>query len=509
VTRRGWPAPSLLACALLLALVGGGCRRKQPGRELARLTEASGGVELEVGSAWQAVTVGRALRAGDALRTGVGAEARLVFQGGRDIRLHERSLLRLGVDADSSLHVTIAVGAADIEGQGALTVATARGSARLDPDARVRVRVDRERARYEVVVGRAQLNPGLGGSAGEIMLAAGDGVALVIGSAEVERYRVEVGSAEVEPARARAAADAGTTAPSEPARRAGAGRRHAAGAPGGTGPADVSMPAGESAVIHGRQTPVLVRLRLPPRCRAGGVLVIADSRSRRVRQRVPAIGEAVVRLRPGTHRYRFQCRSKRLAAGTLTVRQDAGLARLPRVAPTNSIDADGRRYTVLYQNRLPALTLQWPDAPRADGYTLHVESGARARTWPVAALPLTLPSGTLPEGQHRWWFATADGSKRSPATSLAVRFDNAAVAAQVQSPRDGETAGDDGNVDVAGVAMEGSTVAVGDSALSVDTQGRFKGRVPAPGADERSIAIRTEHPRSGVHYYIRRLDTDR
>jgi hypothetical protein len=403
--------------------------------------------------------------------------------------------------------VTIAVGAADIEGQGALTVATARGSARLDPDARVRVRVDRERARYEVVVGRAQLNPGLGGGAGEIMLAAGDGVALVIGSAEVERYRVEVGSAEVEvePARARAATDAGTTASPEPARRAGAGR-HAAGAPGVTGPADVSMPAGESAVIHGRQTPVLVRLRLPPRCQAGGVLVIADRRSRRVRRRVPAVGEAVVRLRPGSHRYRFDCRGKRLAAGTLTVRKDAGLARLPRVAPTNSIDADGRRYTVLYQNRLPALTFQWPGAVGGESCTLHVETGGRARTWPVAALPLTLPSGTLPEGQHRWWFTTADGGKRSPATSLAVRFDNAAVAAQVQSPRDGETAGDDGNVDVAGVAMEGSTVAVGESTLSVDTQGRFKGRVPA---NERSVAIRTEHPRSGVHYYIRRLDTDR
>jgi hypothetical protein len=500
----------LLACALLPAVVAGcRCGSTPAAAELARLTEARGAVELEAGSRWEAVAAGRALRAGDALRTGPGAEARLVFNGGRDVRLHERSLLRVGVDADSSLHVTIAVGAADIEGQGAVTVATTRGAARLEPDARVRVRVDRERARYEVLVGRAQLNPGLRGGAGEIMLAAGDGVALVIGSAEVERYRVEVGSAEVERAgaAARAAADAGAG----DGRGADTGRRArgpARGAGRATGPADLTVPAGESAVIHGRRTPVTVRLRLPPGCQAGGVVVIADRRSGRVRQRVAATEEAVVRLAGGAHRYRFDCRRRRLTAGTLVVRRDAGLARLPKLAPVSSIDADGRRYTVLYQNRLPALAFQWPGAPPSDGYTLHVESAGRTHTWPATAPPLTLPSGTLAEGQYRWWFTTADGARKSPPTALAVRFDNAAIAAQVQSPRDGAPPSPDGRVDVAGVAMQGSTVAVGAEILPIDAQGRFKGRVPGP-TDDRSIAVRTEHPRSGIHYYIRRLDADR
>jgi hypothetical protein len=57
------------------------------------------------------------------------------------VRLSERSLIRLGLDAASSVHVTVELGQADIEGDGPLAVGTARGLAQLDPGTRMTVKV--------------------------------------------------------------------------------------------------------------------------------------------------------------------------------------------------------------------------------------------------------------------------------------------------------------------------------------------------------------------------------
>jgi hypothetical protein len=121
----------------------------------------------------------------------------------------------------------------------------------------------------------------------------------------------------------------------------------------------------------------------------------------------------------------------------------------------------------------------------------NAASSSRA---PNTACPLT-------EGEHSFWFTTADGEP-SPTTQVAIRFDNGATAAQILAPTDNNSdAGD--TVEVTGVALIGSTVAVGSTPLPTDEQGRFHGRVPAP--DARALAIRLQHPASGIHYYIRHL----
>ena len=55
--------------------------------------------------------------------------------------------------------------------------------------------------------------------------------------------------------------------------------------------------------------------------------------------------------------------SKVVARGTVRVERDAGTSQLPARAPTSLVDADGRGYTVYYQNQLPEVRVRWPNAP--------------------------------------------------------------------------------------------------------------------------------------------------
>jgi hypothetical protein len=509
-----------LIAAMALALSAAGCRRDPAPTAVAHVSAVNGragGVEREHRAAWRPASVGLALVAGDAVRTGADSSATLRFAAGAQIRLSERSLIRLGVDAASSVHVTVELGRADVEGDGALMVNTTRGAVTVTRGTRLSVRVDGARSAYEVKMGRAVLGAG----ADQVVLSSGEGVALTFGEAEVERYQVQVGAAQLEPPsppHTDAGAGAVARTPSPEAATAAAAeepgeQRRGGRPPGGSPPAyDVTVPAGESAVIHGRQPPVVVRLLLEPPCSEGGSSLNLTARSQpgSGRARAPSVHsqserEATFTVPSGSWTYRYRCRGEMVRSGTLTVHREGGGERLaPPTAPTNVIDGDGRRYTVLYQNRLPSLTFTWPAAPAAERYTLHVEGKAATRNYPAAAPRLRLPSGAVGEGTHQWWFAAAGGPS-SPRTTITIRFDNAAVAAQVDAPRDGARVATGEEIEIAGIAIEGSTVAAGATPLETDAQGRFRGRVTAPAPGERSIAIRLVHPRGGVHYYVRRI----
>jgi hypothetical protein len=502
------------SAVLLLAILttATACRRARE-QPIARLLEGKGVVEAERQGHWGPASPGAELRAGEALRTGEASWARLRFTSGKTLRLGERALVRLVVGSrPAAPALAVDLGEADVEGEGALAVSTARGTARLAPGSRVRVRVTSDEARFEVLIGRAVLGEGQAA----VAIEAGEGVALVLGRAQLERYRVRVGSAVMEEAAAPPppARPPGAETPEAPATTPApeaASARHAQPeAPDSEEtPADVSVPAGESAVIHGRRSPVLVRVSLAGACESGKVEVVATRRSGgREQKRASGRNGAVVALGTGGFRYKLLCGRAEKATGTLAVRTDPGTTHVPRSPPVNTLEADGRRYTILYQNRLPALALAWPAAPPSARFTLHVQSGQKERVFEAPVARRRLASGALGEGEHLWWFTTADGVA-SAQTSLAIRFDNPAVTAQIQAPAEGwrPRAGQD--VEVAGIAIEGSTVAVGSARLAVDAQGRFRGRVPRPGAGERAIAIRLEHPRTGVHYYIRRLAASR
>jgi hypothetical protein len=189
------------------------------------------------------------------------------------------------------------------------------------------------------------------------------------------------------------------------------------------------------------------------------------------------------------------------AKGTIRVIPDRGMAPIPKRAPKNTVDADGRRYTVLYQNLLPQLTFRWRDPPTPD-VVLKISGGKQEVAIPAPQAQIVLESGRLPEGRYQYWFeAVGDARIRSPRTTLVIDFDNAAPTASLnQPPASGWTAIP---IPVAGVALEGWSVTVGGLPLSSDARLRFSGDV-SPTGDEKAIAIRLVHPSRGVHYYLRR-----
>jgi hypothetical protein len=264
--------------------------------------------------------------------------------------------------------------------------------------------------------------------------------------------------------------------------------------------------AGESATLHDGRPPLAVRVRFEQLCPGEAVLELGGHGHRI--ERLAGTRAVVLRLGPGTRPYRVRCagdgsKAAPRATGVLSLRRDTGYVPLPRRAPVNVIDADGRRYTVLFQTRLPQLTFAWPRAAGATGLELHLESTAGDRVLPVASPSRPLPSGTLQEGTYTWWYSASDG-KQSPKTTVSIRFDNAAPTAQFfRVPTDAPGDRPRGSIPVDGVTVEGARVSVGGEPLSLDGRGRFHAEV-APQAGDDAVAVRLEHPRSGVHYYVRR-----
>jgi len=269
---------------------------------------------------------------------------------------------------------------------------------------------------------------------------------------------------------------------------------------------DFSIAAGESPVVHDPSAPTAVRIQFPGLCAGLGEVEVSAGRKKGARAR--GAGSASVLAGPGANRYRVRCvedngTSDVRAQGVISVAKDSGTAHLPRQAPHNTIDADGRRYTVLYQNILPQLTVNWPSAPPGKTFVLYVEpehGATRATNTNMASVQF--PSGQFVEGTYSFWFEIPGDPHRSPKTTLRIDFDNAAPAAQIQEPSAGAPIS--GVVKVAGIATEGATVSVGGVDLALDAQFRFRDEVSAsPG--EASLAIRIALPKHGVHYYLRRV----
>jgi hypothetical protein len=345
-------------------------------------------------------------------------------------------------------------------------------------------------------------------------------VRIHIGSTEIQRFALKVGDAIVE----HEPADAGSAARQLAANESADGGGAIVGPPEMPSPpktpsedqearaarpenarADITLAAGESATVHDGHPPAAVRLRTNEVCPGEAIVELGGHGHHR--ERIAGSRSVVVRLKPGTEPYRVRCaadgvRAKPRASGVLSLRRDTGDVPLARHAPVDVLDADGRRYTVLFQTRLPQLTLAWPRAAGATGLELHLESPAGTRVLPLASPSRPLPPGTLQEGTYTWWYTAGDG-RQSPKTTISIRFDNTAPTAQFFRARPDAGDGPPGAIAVDGVTVEGAKVSVGGKPLALDGRGRFRANV-APQAGDDAVAVRLEHPRTGVHYYVRR-----
>ena len=274
--------------------------------------------------------------------------------------------------------------------------------------------------------------------------------------------------------------------------------------------ADLAIPAGESPVVHEQTGQVALRIRFDHVCPAGGR--VETFKSRRSVGKPVAIsegeGSALVWARRGRAFYRVRCLSNGAvgvavaAQGWVQVRTDSGTRQLPQRATHNTLDADGRTYSVVYQHRLPRLTFRWSGLAAATrGWTLVVKKhrGSK-RTFPVSGNQHTVKSGSVGEGRYSWWFQ-GPGGRRSPTTRLYIEFDSSASTAHITQPPTNAWQG--GSVPIRGTALSGWRVEIGGKKVRRDRYNRFAAKVAIP-TDEDAIAIRLSHRKHGIHYYLRR-----
>lgn len=476
---------------------------------------------------WEKAEIGASFRLGDGVRAGESAQAVLQLQGGGTVRLPPGTQIRFrkgGADENSQA-IDVEMGEAEVNaGSSELALHTREGTAVLAPGAKITVRrAAPGRAVYRVEVGAARLMVANGGTRA---LARGEVVEVGIGMAIMDDAPPPPAAkpaAAPAPAPAPAAEEAappatatpvaiapGATQPASTSTDTGAEPRAGTNRIGGVrigdippGPERVSLgaPAGESFTVHAARVPLNVAFEVGSHCPDEAVLVL-DGKPR-ARNR----GQVTAAIPGGRHRYELYCVDAGTAAatpvvsGSITALRDPATASLPRRAPTSFVEADGKRYTVMYQNLLPKISFSWPDAPPADRYTLRVESNGKPSLFNTRTPDQAFAPGSLRDGTHTLYFTTPAGA-RSKTTTLEIVYDNAAPKLSLSAPRDGSfTPGTE--LKIEGVALPGFQVSVQGGTVELDQQARFTGTAVTSAARP-DLALRIEKPGAGVHYYIRR-----
>lgn len=452
--------------------------------ELAQLETKQGQVDRDFAATlgkWLVAPLETRFKVGDGVRTAAGSTAKLRLSDASSLVLQEKTLLRFLATPPGAKSRGIDVQQGEVElnvGSEELKIETGSGPAVLAPGSRVKLLKTERGTRFAVEIGSASL------SDAKRELKAGEAIEIGIGRAVIEPLPAAAPVAPVV-----SAPVAPSAAPASPALNSDS-------RPKGPDVLDLLAGAGDSLILHDPRPPTAIGFSTS-RCAGIAVLELGAKRRQTV-----GVGTVSAVFPAGSQRYRLRCDADRepFAEGTISVLADAGSRRLSAAAPVNRIDADGRRYTILYQSLLPKVSVRWPNAPSSGPFSLQVRSNKGQKRFPAASASVQLPTGALGEGSHELWFEGA--SQRSRATTVVVQFDNAAPTASIGAP--GERSFAPGaTVSVAGSALPGWTVSVQGRELPQDTQQRFSGEAQAP-SDVRALAIRFSHPQRGVHYYLRR-----
>lgn len=467
----------LLAC-------GGSCGSDY----IAELETLNGDVRRDESKAqgtWIGATAGDRLSMGDGLRTGSKSVARLkLFPEGTAL-VEPNTVMRFLAQAPGQGRdrITLEEGAVELEAQSLdLEVHTARAVARLEKGTRVRVRAGEGGAsdvRFDVLVGRVTVEH--------------DGATTDL----VEGGELELtGEAPPDPEK--------TAKPGVPNRQGDDSPGDGTSAPEVIVRSDFALKGLENATIHVATLPLDVRVSLEP-CGDGSApsLDVMGPAGRNVLMPSRGNEHVIVRFGAGAYRLKLRCGKKNIRSeGTLKVQRDPATMELPKTTPNVEVDADGRRYTVRYQNVLPVVSLSWSEAPPAAKYTLVVTKGSRELRYDLTQPKRELRSGELSEGEYQFSFAASDGS-RSASGGLRIIFDNTARSAYLSSPTEGAPRPAE-SIPVAGTALLRSEVSVEGVPVALDAQGRFRASIPSD-TTRGTLAVRVSHPVTGVHYYLRRF----
>lgn len=416
------------------------------------------------GSAWQTLPPGeRELPAGTQLKLAQGATVELA-RGTDKARL---------------------TGAGEfVVGSGAVLVEARQGGVHVDATAAdIEILVP-----GGVIVARAQD----GGSSAQVQLGAGSG------SLVVERGTVDFKHGGEDLELTGGAEHKFSFTATEPAEAEGAftpGPDHAS----------FGVRAGSSFVVHAPEVPVAIAFDVSHKCK--GEVAVELSAAGAKKQRGQGPGRANLLFPAGTRAYTARCVDARgalgpvIARGSVQVLHDAGTRKLPPRAPTSEIEADGRTYSVYYQNQLPDIRIRWPNPPPGNAYTLEVDGKSQALSKPEHVFR----SGSLRDGTHALAFSAGD--RRSRTTTVEVSFDNTAATASLSAPNDRSFAAGE-LVAIEGVVLPAWKVSVDGGTITMEGAERFVGQVQTSAATP-DVAVRLTHPRLGTHYYLRRASGSR
>lgn len=465
--------------AALLWLLLSACSTQCGEAYLAELAAYAGDVQRDRASkvgAWTGVARGDRFQVGDGLRTGANGSAELALSSDGVARVEANTLLRF-LDRDPGAggqrKLALEEGVVRIQsGHVELDVHTPRALARVAENSSVRIVADERDLRFDVLVGRVAIEED--GKSSELV--AGQQRTLPAASPVVEAPKPTA------PQPAPAPEPAPAAEANEPPR------------PVAEPDAQLTLPELEAMTLHAPSLPLTARLRVL--C-AGTPTVEFSGRN------VPASasGSFVLKLAAGNHAFRVRCDKQVTSQGLLRVQRDPATMELPKSAQRLDVDADGRRYTVRYQNVLPLVNVRWRNARPASGYALWLRRGARQRSFASSKPERTLPPAELSDGDHEFWFES-EGGQRSERGTLRIEFDNTARSLSLSEPVEGSNVAGNAVV-VSGVALPRSQLSANGVPLAVDAKGRFRAEVPL--SADRSVVVRAIHPAAGVHYYVRRV----
>lgn len=471
----------------VLASLSFGCSCGPEG--IAELIEGAGTIERDdapLGEAWRGTSVGESYTWDEAVRTSADSTASLRLGASSGLRMQPNTIIRfLRQGSSSQAGLRVENGEVEFDTHETIRLTTRQGVVELSPGT-FRLRAG-SADRLEVIAGSAVLEGG-------VTIEAGRAVLLEMGSVIFDDELADAGPPPVDAYADDAFGDDAFIEADAGPLPVAAGDVEARLEPS-PGRAHIDLIAGETVTIHDMSPPTAVRFNLPAACSGMSTVTLVGG-SEPVRY--AGSGSIIAAVPSGRYRYTIRCGGGSASGGSVTVRRDDGSLRLESVAPRNLFDADGRTYDVLYQNALPIVTFRWASGGTGP-FFIEQETNGRTRSVTSATSSHTFESGQLRDGDHRLTYVA--GTRRSQTTRVRVRFDNAAPTAHIREPRGAVSRG---SVHVQGQAIEGAAVSVGGSPLALDGDNRFEGDTTVP-ADVDALAIRFSHPRSGVHYYLRRV----
>jgi len=252
--------------------------------------------------------------------------------------------------------------------------------------------------------------------------------------------------------------------------------------------------------VHDPKGSTALQFDFNGKCGGGGTIE-ADHDARFKTPRVSEGKEtANMLLTSGSWAWRLKCGAV-AATGQVIVVRDAGRRPLPPKPTKNSIDADGRNYTISYQSLIPIVEVHYKGTGTA--FKLHVATGGADEVIDGTSPTIEIPGTKLKEGNYTFWFEH-DGVKQDKVSTLKITFDQTAAQVYIESPIDGVPFPAD--VEVLGAALPGWTAKVDAVEIPVidPTTRRFKAKVQPPAGGAQALAIRLSHPQRGVHFYLRR-----